>query len=239
MSLPETTYITYPVKLPVSGLEVRYRPYKVKEQKLLLMEKESGDRKSWIDTINQIINNCVVSKNIADISTTDKEFLFYQLRARSESETVILKYRCENILDGGEVCENVMTYPFNLLNDIDVTSGVDPVVDLGNGTIVKMKYQQFEYSEFDDILTPTPEQLFEEVAKQIDFITTNDAVYSVQDVPKQQIVDWLGDLTVDQYSKIENFMLNEPKIKKDIQITCKKCGMVHDIEVEDLYDFFM
>lgn len=238
--LPETEYPIYTTILPVSKQEIKFRPYKVKEQKLLLMEKESGDQRSLINTINQIINNCVQSKiNVYELPITDSEFLFYQIRARSESEIINLRYRCENTLESGEICNNSMSYRFNLLTDIEVTPGVDPVVELDEITTVKMKYQKLEYSKFDEIENPTPQELFEEIAKQIDFIATKDSVYTTADVPKQQIIDWLGDLSVDKYAKIENFTLNEPKLHKNIKITCSKCNMEHHIEVGDLYDFFM
>ena len=238
--LPKNDAPIYSVVLPVSKQEIKFRPYFVKEQKLLLMAKEAGDRKTIIDTISQIVSNCVLSKiDTTQLPLTDVEFIFYNLRARSESETIHLKYKCENIIEDGSICGNTLHHKFNILTDIEVTEPLHPIIKISDFIAIKMKHQLFEYSEFDEKQNPTPDELLYELSKQIEFISSGDEVITTTDISKQEIIDWLGDLTVTQYAKLEEFVMNEPKIHKRIQITCKKCGMVHDIDVEDLYDFFM
>lgn len=238
--LPKNDFPTYSLILPVSKQEIKFRPYVVKEQKLLLMAKEAGDRKTIIETISQIVSNCVLSNiDTTQLPLTDVEFIFYNLRARSESESIILRYRCENILENGDICGGTINKKFNLLTDIEVTEPLEQLVKINDSISIKMKHQKFEYSDFDEKENPTPEELLYEISKQIEFIAAGDSVFSPDDVSKEEIIDWLGDLTVDQYAKIEEFVLNEPKIHKNIEMTCKKCGTVHDVDVGDLYDFFM
>ena len=116
--LPKIETPIHTVKLPISGLQVRYRPYCVKEQKLLAMAKESEEKNSLIDAILQVLSNCVLdSTNVSELPLTDVEYLFYMLRARSESEIVEIKFRCENIVEEGS-CNNIMNYDLNLLTDV-------------------------------------------------------------------------------------------------------------------------
>jgi hypothetical protein len=238
--LPTIDVPTYNVKLPVSKQEITFRPYTVKENKLLMMATEAGDKESLVNAVTQIVSNCVLSKiNTKELPITDVEFIFYQLRARSESEIVNLRYRCENIIDDNKVCGNYMEHRLNLLTDLEVSDGLSDTIELTDTIGIKLKHQKFEVDKLDNIEIPTPEQLFEAVVENIDFIFDKNSSYQVSDLPKSHVVEFLSQLSTKQYAKIEDFFLNEPKIQKNIQITCKKCGMVHDIKVEDIFDFFI
>ena len=102
---------------------------------------------------------------------------------------------------------------------------------------VKLNFQKFEYNAIASDY-PTPEEEFNLVAKNIDYLYDEKATYSSQDIPISELVDWLGNLTMEQYSKIAEFYLNEPKIYKKLDLTCKKCNMEHHLNVEDIFDFF-
>lgn len=237
--LPSIDTPTYTIKLPVSKQEIKFRPYVVKEQKLLLMATESGDKNTLIDAITQIVGNCVLSNiNTKDLPITDVEFIFYQLRARSQSEIVELKYKCENIVDGAS-CGNVMHHGLNLLTDLEVTESLPTTIQLNDSIGLKVKHQKFELDNLQEKQLPTPQELFELIAKHIEFIYDEKSTYNSSDISQKDLIDWLGRLTVEQYAKIEEFFLNEPKIHKNLQIKCKKCGFVHDLDVEDILDFFI
>ena len=106
--LPTIDTPTYTITLPVSKQEIKFRPYVVKEQKVLLMAIESKDPEAIIEAIKQIVDNCVLTKiNARLLPAVDIEFIFYNLRARSQSETVDLKYKCNNIVKG-ESCGGIM-----------------------------------------------------------------------------------------------------------------------------------
>lgn len=238
--LPKIESPIYTVKLPVSELTVKYRPYTVKEQKLLGMGKESGDPNTLIDAIKQVIRNCTLdSTDTEELPLSDTEFLFYQLRARSESEIVELKYRCENITDEGKTCNNVMDYDLNLLTELQATkTDISSTIEVTENVGVKLKYQKLEHNKITDRL-PTPDETLEIIAKNVEFIYDENSVYNAKDIPIQNIVAWLGDLPIEKYLKIEEFFENEPKIIKKLDIVCKKCGFEHHIEVRDIFDFFI
>ena len=235
--LPGIDSPTYTIILPVSKQEIKFRPYVVKEQKLLLMAVESKEPESIIEAIKQIVDNCVLSEiNARLLPAVDIEFLFYNLRARSQSESVDLKYRCENKIND-EICNGTMLHRLNLLTDLDITEALPQTIQITDTIGVKLNFQKFEYNVLASDY-PTPEEEFTLVAKNIDFIYDEKSSYSAQDIPIKEIVEWLGNLTMEQYSKIGDFFKNEPKIHKKLDLTCKKCGMQHHISVEDIFDFF-
>ena len=237
--LPKLDSPTYSITLPVSKQLIKIKPYTVKEQKLLLMATESGDKNFLVDTILQIVNNCIITPvDARELPITDVEYVFYQLRARSQSELVNLRYKCENKVDG-IVCGNIMTHNLNLLTDLEVSESLSPTIELDHKIGIKLKHQKFEKDKLENTEIPTPEQLFELIAKNIEFIYDEKSSYNPKDVPFENIIEFLGQLNTKQYEKIEQFFLNEPKIYKNLQITCKKCGTVHDITVEDIFDFFI
>jgi len=238
--LPKIESPVYTVKLPVSELTVKYRPYTVREQKILAMGKESGDPNTLVDAIKQIIANCTLdSIDTEELSISDSEFLFYQLRARSESEIVELKYRCENTLDDGTTCNNIMDYDLNLLTELETTkSDISPTIEVSDKVGLKLKYQKLEHTKIGDTI-PTPDETLEIIARNVEFIYDETSVYNAKDIPVQNIVAWLGDLPIEQYTKIEEFFANEPKIVKKLDIVCKKCGFDHHITVRDIFDFFI
>jgi len=236
--LPKIDSPIYDLTLPISKKEIKFRPYTVKEQKILLMAVEAKDNSSLINAISQIIGNCVITGiDTNKLLATDVEFLFYNLRARSQSETVELHYICENFVND-EFCKGKLSHRLNLLTDLEITEGMSETVALSDTMGIKLNHQRFEPNSFDKEETLTPEQEFTLVAKNIDFIYDEKSSYNASDIPIKDLVEWLGNLTIEQYSKIGEFFLNEPKIHKKFDVTCKKCGIEHHLDVEDIFDFF-
>lgn len=237
--LPKIDTPTYTVKLPISELTVKYRPYKVKEQKILSMAKESDDKNTLIEAILQIAQNCMVDPiDVRELPITDVEYFYYTLRARSESEIVELRYKCENIIED-KVCGAVMDYDLNLLQELEVIkSDIPALIEVTDKVGIKMRHSRFEIDTIGDRI-PTPEDILTIIAKNVEFIYDEDSAYSGKDIPIKDIIDWIGELPPEKYIKIEEFLQNEPKIIKKLDITCKKCGFDHHIEVENIFDFFI
>lgn len=238
-ALPKIDTPTYSVKLPISELNVKYRPYKVKEQKILSMAKESGEKNSLIEAILQIEQNCMIDPiDVRELPITDVEYFFYVLRARSESEILELRYKCENIHED-KVCGAIMDYDLNLLQELEVVkSDISAIIEITDKVGIKMRHSRFELDNIGDKI-PTPEQILEIIAKNVEFIYDENSAYSGKDVPIANIINWIGELPPEKYIKIEEFLQNEPKIIKNLDITCKNCGYDHHIEVRDIFDFFI
>ena len=236
-TLPVIDTPIYNAMLPVSKQEVNFRPYVVKEQKILLMAVESKEQRAIIEAIAQIVGNCVLSKiDTRTLPVTDVEFLFYNIRARSQSETVDLQYKCHNVV-GDDICGGKMYHKLNLLTDLEVSEALPSLIQITDTIGVKLNHQKFEITSIIGELTP--EQEFNIVAKNIDYIYDETSSYSSKDVSLTELVAWLENLTMDQYFKIGEFYANEPKIYKNIILNCKKCGTEHKLEVEDIFDFFI
>lgn len=237
MILPKIDLPVYTIELPVSKQELKFRPYTVKEQKLLMMATESDEESTLVDTILQVATNCVISDiNVSELPVTDVEFLFYQLRARSESELVHLKYQCKKKINEN-ICGHVLNHDLNLLTDLTVSEVYDSTIQITDKIGIKLKHQTFKVDVLGD-KTPSPEELFSIISDNIDFIYDEVSTYQISEIPKTAVVEFLSQLSTSQYKKVEDFFANEPKIYKELSITCPKCGTVHNIKVEDIFDFF-
>lgn len=238
MILPIIDTPTYNVTLPISKRSIRIRPYNVKEKKLLTMALAANDQNYLIDTIKQVYTNCIVSSDdVSDISVVDSEYLFYNLRARSESEIVKLKYRCEKRI-GDSACGSVMDIDFNLLTDLIITEGLDPTIQLSDTVGVVLKYEKMSHiTTTDDI--PSIDDQFAAVARNIESIYDGDAIYSASDISPDKMINFLEMLPPNQYIKIDDFFANAPSITRKVDVVCQKCGTLHNVIVEDIFSFLV
>mgnify|MGYP003333881737 CR=1 FL=1 len=144
MALPKLEVPSYELELPISKKTIKFRPFLVKEQKILLMAMESGDSKSVQSAILDVLNTCILTPNFEIFNTpiVDVEYLFLHLRAKSVGEIVESKYRCNNVVDD-KPCNNLMETELNLM-DINVTeSDVSPEIQLDDKISIKLKYPEF------------------------------------------------------------------------------------------------
>jgi hypothetical protein len=241
--LPKIDVPIYNVELPLSKKKIRYRPFLVKEEKLLMMTMESEDLKAVTTTIKQIANNCILDEvDVDHLPVTDIEFLFLQLRARSVSEVVELNYKCNNIVtddeDKEKTCGHLVKVNFNLFDvkpiyDENHTNKIEFTPELG----VVMKYPTFESVEEIEN-TEDIEKGFSILNACIDYIYDAENIYYVKDVPKQELDEFVDSMTREQFEKIKVFFDTMPKLKKKVDFKCDKCGYSENIEIEGIQNFF-
>lgn len=239
--LPKIDLPTYNITLPISKIHVTFRPYVSKEQKILLMSIETGEKDSILNALNQIINNCLLTDlDISKVAVVDIEYLFYNLRARSESEIVDLRYKCETKLED-KICGNVLPIEFNLLQDLDFNSiknsEISNIIELGNNKGLKLNYISFTDGELTE--ESTPDEIFQYYAEHVDSMYDEDSVYSLGDVSIKDFKEYLEGLTIEQFLKVEHFFSNQPTIEKIVERKCNKCGTEHKILVEDIFSFLV
>nr|QMP82981.1 MAG: hypothetical protein [Caudoviricetes sp.] len=239
--LPTLDTPKYEIELPILKKTVKFRPFLVKEQKILLIAADSDDEKFLIDNIKQIIKNCCLTElDIESLSSVDLEFFFLQLRARSVEEVIQTKYRCENTLESGEICKNSMEVEINLL-DINVeTDTYNDNIKLTDNIGIKMKCPTIQMVENlnktkkdDNIINKT----FDVIIQCIDYIYDNENFYYPKEVSKKEITDFLESLSIDQFKKVEEFFSKIPKLRKELNVICSKCGFQHKIVLEGLQSF--
>jgi hypothetical protein len=240
--LPKIDVPVYEIKLPSTGESIRFRPFTVKEEKLFLMAYESDDAKYSVDTIIQVLNNCIVSNiEIRDLPTFDIEYLFLHLRARSVGEVVKLKYRCNNDVGTEEEpkkCNSSVEIDLNVLeiepireqnhsNKIEISENLGIVMKYPKINLIK---DNTDVEEFTVVL--------ELIINCIDYIYDENNVYYAKDSTKEELTEFLDSLQTKDLEKIRNFFDTMPKLKKKIDFECNKCGYKENIELEGLQSFF-
>lgn len=237
--LPRIDTPVYELELPVSGKVVRYRPFLVKEQKNLLMAMEADDKETIERNVKQILHNCTLSDiDIEKLPVVDVEYYFLNLRAKSVGEIVENKYVCNNMVNDA-VCGNTMSVKFNL-NEITVEKSTNEsdIIDLTNTISIKLNYPKFSTMEKLKSTDTSVDMAFQIVADSIEYIFDGEQYYYANETSSKELMEFIEGLSTEQFNKVENFFKSLPKLKKQLQFTCNKCGFEHNINVEGLENFF-
>ena len=242
MALPKLDTPTYELELPVSKKKIKYRPFLVKEQRNLLMALESNDSNSTQSAIRDILSNCTLTEGVDldKLPIIDIEYYFINLRAKSVGEIVESKYRCNNIVEDKE-CGNIMEKNIDLTQiNIQVNEDIKPEIKLTPILTIKMKYPEFgvvkDSLKYEDINEVT----FNMIAESIEYIydSVEEQFYYGHEAEPGEMLNFVESMNQEQFSKVEQFFDNLPKLKETVEIDCSKCGFHHTIEVEGLESFF-
>lgn len=240
MALPKIDTPVYDITLPLSQKEIRFRPFLVKEQKNLLMAIEADDKETIERNVKQILHNCTLTEgvDVESLPVVDVEYYFLQLRAKSVGEIVENKYVCNNEVDG-KVCGNTMDVNIDLTNiKVEKNPDIKDVIQLTKDISIKLKYPQFSTIEKITNNTNSVDIAFDIIADSIEYIFDGAQYYYAYESTPEELSEFIEGLSTEQFSKIEEFFANVPKIKKRVEIKCSKCGFDHSIEVEGLQSFF-
>ena len=238
MPLPKISTPTYELELPSTEQSINYRPFLVKEEKLLVIALESEDTKQITTAIKTVIKNCILTKDIKveTLPTFDIEFLFLNIRGKSVGEQVDVNIICP---DDNETNVSISIN----LDDIKVQKNeehtnkikVDPTI------MMEMKYpslEQFIKNNFDFNNQNAMDQSFDLIASCIDKIYTEDEVWSTSDVTKKEVTEFLESMNSSQFKDIEKFFETMPKLSHKIQITNPKTKVESEVVLEGLASFF-
>lgn len=236
--LPKISAPVYDLTLPMLNQKIQFRPFLVKEQKILLIAIQSEDPVFIRDNVKNIIKSCCLTDiNVDELSALDIEYFFLNLRARSIGEVVETKYRCEATNSEGETCGNQLKVDINLLDIKPELTDYNDIVEITDSVGIKFKYPNFkvveQLSEDKDVV----EKTFDAIINCIDYIYDDNNFYYAKETPKKELVEFLESLNVDQFKKVENYFDALPKLKKEINIKCNKCGFDHKIVLEGIDNF--
>ena len=243
--LPKIDVPIYNVKLLSTGKSLRFRPFTVKEEKLFLMANEGEDLTTVVDTIKQILNNCILDEfDIDSLPLFDIEHLFLNIRARSIGEVVNLKYKCNNdVLDEEtkeeKKCNNVVQIDLNVL-DIhpEKQEGHTNKIQITEKLGIVMKYPNFEtLKKFKDV--SEADSIIKMAVNCIDYVYDADKIYYAKDSQEEDLIEFIESMQSKDLEKIKNFFDTMPKIRKDVDFKCNKCGHEEKIEVEGIQNFFV
>ena len=236
MSLPAPVTPTYELTLPSSGKKIKFRPFLVKEEKILLLAEQSENEEEIKEAITSVIQNCLISKlKLEDLTYFDLEYVFLQLRARSAEETLDLTITCKD--DN----ETKVSHRVNLLKvQVDTNGKSSNKIMLGEDLGIILKYPGIdEFVKFSLMGNQLPDaEVIEYVASKVDQIFQGEEVWDVTDLKKQEIVDWLDNLTQKQFVKIGEFFENLPVLRYKFKIKNPNTGVEDEYVLEGLQNFF-
>jgi hypothetical protein len=238
MPLPKIATPSYELELPSTGETVQYRPFLVKEEKLLVIALESEDTKQITTAIKTVIKNCILTKNIKveSLPTFDIEYLFLNIRGKSVGEELEVNVICPD--DN----ETQVTVNINL-DDIKVQKNDEhsSKIKIDDSIMMEMKYpslDQFIKNNFDFNDKNAMDQSFELIGSCIDKIFTEDEVWSSSDVTKKELSDFLESMNSSQFKGIEKFFETMPKLSHTIKVTNPKTEVESEVILEGLASFF-
>ncbi len=239
MALPKISIPTFEMTIPSTEQKVKYRPFLVKEEKLLLMAVEGKDQKEMANALKQTINNCCLDDiDVNKLAPFDLEYFFLLLRAKSIGETIDLTYTCQN-KKGKTDCDNVIDFKINI-DDIKVSK--DPKhtnkIDLTDTVGIMMKYPALETMLDQEFDTNNVDDILKVIMDCMESIYDENSVYKMKDTDKVETIEFLEGLTQDQFIKIRAFFDTMPKIRYEDTLTCDKCKKDNKVEIEGMQNFF-
>jgi hypothetical protein len=238
MPLPKIATPTYELVLPSTDQTIQFRPFLVKEEKLLVLALESEDNKQITTAIKSVLKNCVLTKGIKveQLPTFDIEFLFLNIRGKSVGEELEVNIVCPD--DG----TTQVTVDINL-DDIQVQKNEEhnKQIKLDDNLMMEMKYpslDQFIKNNFDFNEKNQMDQSFQLIASCIDKIYTEEEVWATADCTKKEVNDFLEQMNSGQFKLIETFFETMPKLSHTISVTNPKTKVESDVVLEGLASFF-
>ena len=237
MALPMNSTPIYNLTVPSTGQEVKFRPFLIKEEKALLLAHQSEDTKVMVDSLKSVIKECIKDPiDINALATFDLEYVFTQIRAKSVGENVELFLKCDTCTDEKAVAKvDIDLTTIEVQRSPDHTNKIALFDDVG----LLMKYPTVDLvKRLENIDNANLDQIFNVVVECIDSIYTTNEVFYAKDQTKAELLEFLNNLSSEQFKKVQEFFENMPKLKKDIKYTCPVCSKEHEKTLEGLNSFF-
>ena len=237
MSLPKIEAPTYELILPSSNRKIRYRPFLVKEEKILVIAMESENMEDITRAVKQVLSNCILTRGIKieKLSSFDIEYLFLNIRGKSVGETVEVLLTCP---DDGETKVTVNI----ALGDIEVQRDPDHnnIIKLNDDYSMKMRYPSFD--EFvQENFSSSAEEIegsFEMIAKCVEQVYNQEESWAGSDHSHKEMVEFVEGLGAAQFKSIEQFFMTMPKLSHTVKITNPNTGIESNVVIEGLASFF-
>ena len=222
----------YDMIIPSTKETVRFRPFLVKEEKVLMMAMESNDStqmlKSIVDTLDACVEDGVDKQSL---TTFDVEYMFTRLRAKSVGETSKVGVQCTECSESNEVVIDIDTIHVSVPE-------VDPMIDLGNDIFVEMRWPSYS-----DIIKMNPdggqtEQVFAILRASLSAVHTGEERIDLKDETNAEVETFIESMTRDQFQLIQDFVSNMPTLSHDIEFNCSSCEHAISVKLEGMQSFF-
>jgi len=241
MPLPKISTPQYELVLPSTGKTIKYRPFLVKEEKILILALESQSTKEITNAIKQVLKDCILTKGIKveELPTFDIEYIFLNVRGKSVGESLDLIITCG---DDGETQVPVTVFIDQIKVEEDPEHKKD--IQLDTDLVLRMKYpslDQFIKTNFDfssNQSSSNIERSFDIISSCIDVIFNAEESWSAADSTKKELTDWIETLTPNQFKEIEKFFDTMPKLSHTVKVINPKTKVESEVELEGLTSFF-
>jgi len=239
MPLPKINTPTYELELPSTGKKIKYRPFLVKEEKILLIALESEDMKQISDGIVRILNDCILTRGVKvqSLATFDIEYLFLNVRAKSVGETVEVNVTCPD--------DNETTVEMEIaIDSIKVQKNKEhkSIIKLDDTYSMKLKYPSFDQFignnfEIDNDVSDVSKSL-DMITSCIEMVYDKEESWSASDCTKKELTQFVDQLNSKQFKEIEKFFTTMPKLSHTISVKNPETGVESDVVLEGLASFF-
>ena len=233
MPLPVINAPHYELTIPSTGQSIQYRPFLVKEEKILLMANEGGESVEMIRAMKQIIGNCIQGDyNTDNMPLFDVEYIFLKLRSKSVNEMSEVGFKCPS-------CEIVNKVAIDLSKvEVTTTENHSNKIDLTDNVGLIMKYPQLDSINISDLESTDVDTIFDVVSSCIDSIYQGEEIYDSKDYTKDEIAEFINNLTQQQFQNIQEFFDTMPKLTHTVPYDCSKCEYNEPLVLEGLQNFF-
>ena len=236
MPLPTIVTPSYELNLPSNGKKIKYRPFLVKEEKILILAIESNSMKDISRAIKDVLKNCILTKGVKidELPTFDIEYLFLNIRSRSVGESIDLVITCP---DDNETKVNTQIY----IDEIQVKTDKDhnPDIKLDDTYTMRLKYpslDQFIDDNFNFDLDR--DNSFDIISSCIDMVFSDEEAWEAKDCTKKELIEFVERLNSSQFKEVENFFDTMPKLSHEVEVENPKTKVKSTVTLEGLASFF-
>ena len=232
MALPEIATPIYTLTIPSTKKKVKYRPFLVKEQKILILAMENEDQEQILDAITNTIKSCLITKvDMTTLALFDIEYLFLQIRARSISEEIEMRVTCA---DDGETTVDVKF----MVDDVKVNypKGHTNIIELSDNLTIEMQYPDLDYFAKINFMDEKVDE-YELVAKCIKRVYVGEDDFTSDSLDESKA--WVEGLTNNQFEKIQSFFETMPTLRHVLKVKNPKTKVTNEVVLEGLSDFFV
>ena len=238
MPLPTISTPTYELILPSSSRKIKYRPFLVKEEKILIIAMESQDIKQIARAVKDVLSKCIITKGtkVEKLSTFDIEYLFLNIRGKSVGEHIEVMVTCPD--------DEKTQVPMSIdIDSINVQTDENHTIDikLDETYTLRMKYpslSEFIKNNFDSMTDMKVEDTFELISSCIDQVYSEEETWSHQECTKKELSDFVESLNSNQFKMVENFFTTMPKLSHTVKVTNPNTKVDSEIKLEGLQSFF-
>ena len=237
MALPKLTTPTYELEVPSTDEKIKYRPFLVKEEKILLIAMESGEPADIVNAVKDIVNECTFNKlELGKMAMFDVEYIFLNIRAKSVGEVSSLRLKCP---DDEETYANVDVDLSEVL--VHVEKGHSPKIELTEEMGIVMKYPTIDSFTGTGITDVTAENMLDVITTCIDHIydKKGEEKFDAKDQTQKELTEFIEQLNTSQFREVQQFFDTMPKLKHVVTIENPKTKVKTDVVLQGLNDFFV